>query len=183
MGSSYNGTTDKTLTMHWNGHTWAAVATPSPGTSADVIGVRGTSSTDYWAVGDTVVGGVNQTLALHWNGQRWARVTTPDPGGPTVGSSLVGVAATSATDAWAAGGTGPSTLILHWNGSRWTHLRSPNLGASNGLNAVAAASASNIWAVGQFNDGVNHTLALHCCWTASSQRWRRHPHGYGHYQR
>jgi hypothetical protein len=164
VGASYNGTTDKTLTMHWNGHTWAQVATPSPGTSADVIGVRGTSSTDYWAVGDTTVGGVSQTLALHRNGQKWARVATPDPGGPTVGSFLIGVAGTSATDTWAVGGTADGTLILHWDGSHWTQVPSPNPGASDGLNAVAASAPSNVWAVGRFNaTGVNQTLAIHCC--------------------
>jgi hypothetical protein len=67
---------------------------------------------------------------------------------------------------WAVGGTGSGTLILHWDGAHWTRLPSPNIGASDGLNAVAASSASNIWAVGQFIDntnGVNQTLALHCC--------------------
>ena len=83
-------------------------ASPNRGTGDELFGVRGTSSTDTWAVGVAVIGGVDQTLALHWNGHTWTRVTTPDPGGPSVSSDLVGVAGTSASDTWAVGVTAPA---------------------------------------------------------------------------
>ena len=42
----------------------------------------------------------------------------------TFSGHLAGVAATSATNAWAVGSTGsslsPKTLILRWNGTSWT---------------------------------------------------------------
>src|SRR5712675_152006 len=106
VGASFTASTDKTLTLHWNGHTWAQVASPNVGTDDELFAVRGTSSTDTWAVGVSVNGGVDQTLALHWNGHTWTRVTTPDPGGSGVSSDLVGVAGTAATDTWAVGSTG-----------------------------------------------------------------------------
>jgi erythromycin esterase-like protein len=174
VGSSFTASTEKTLTLHWSGHKWAQVASPNRGTDDELFAVRGTSSTDTWAVGLSVIGGVDQTLALHWNGSTWTRVTTPDPGGPGVSNDLVGVAGASADDVWAVGSTGPSgsakaitrngTLILHWDGSGWTHVPSPGPEISSDLFAVAASSASNIWAVGESSDGrTDHTLAVHCC--------------------
>jgi len=51
---------------------------------------------------------------------------------------------------------------LHWNGTRWNQLRSPNPRVDDQLDAVAATSASNAWAVGS-SLGVGHlrTLILH----------------------
>ena len=56
--------------------------------------------------------------------------------------------------AWAFGfyektSTSFRTLIEHWNGVRWSVFPSPNSGAGeNTLDAAAAVSATNIWAVG-----------------------------------
>lgn len=65
--------------------------------------------------------------------------------------ALNGVAATSASNAWAVGasGTGPATktLLLHWNGTRWSQVTNPKP-ALGGLSAVDAVSADNVWAVG-----------------------------------
>ena len=74
------------------------------------------------------------------------------------------MAGASAADTWAVGSTGTGTLILHWDGSHWTRVPSPAPGGSAELFAVAASSASNIWAVGIFSDGSSdNTLAIHCC--------------------
>ena len=44
---------------------------------------------------------------------------------------LNGVAATSARNVWAVGGTnGGKTLIVHWNGSAWRRVPSPPLQAA-----------------------------------------------------
>jgi hypothetical protein len=61
------------------------------------------------------------------------------------------------------GSTGTGTLILRWDGSRWTRVPSPTPGANAQLFAVAASSASNIWAVGIFSNGTDNALAVHCC--------------------
>jgi hypothetical protein len=54
---------------------------------------------------------------VHWDGTAWRRVPSPSPG---TFASLSGVAATSATNAWAVGGADAGkTLILHWNGTAW----------------------------------------------------------------
>jgi len=110
------------------------VSSPNRSTDDELFGVRGTSSTDTWAVGVSVIGGVDQTLAMHWNGTKWTRVTTPDPGGdpggPAVSNDLIGVAGISASDTWAVGSSGTETLILHWDGSAWTRVPSPAPGTN-----------------------------------------------------
>ena len=87
---------------------------------------------------------------------------TPPPKGwnavasPPVGSegNLTAIAALSTSDAWAVGQyEGPDslqrTLVEHWNGANWTQVPSPNSSdRDNSLTAVAAVSASDVWAVG-----------------------------------
>jgi hypothetical protein len=92
-----------------------------------------------------------------------------------VRGSLSGVAATSARNAWAVGGTNSGkTLIAHWNGTAWKRVTSPSPSGDDSLQGVAATSASNAWAVG-FTDSDTgtggRTLILH--WNGSS--WKRVP--------
>jgi hypothetical protein len=101
-----------------------------------------------------------------WNGTAWKQVPSPTPGGGTL---LTGVAAVSASSAWAVGetgsGDGPTkTLTLRWNGTAWNRASSPSPGASARLSAVAATSTRNAWAVGstsKINHGSSETLILH----------------------
>ena len=154
-----SGGTQKTLALHWNGTVWKQAAAPSPsGIINELSGVRVLSANDAWAVGVTS----DQTLILHWNGARWRRVASPNPGRF---GGLSAVAATSASNAWAVGGTS----ILHWNGTKWTQVASLP-GLAGVLTGVSAKSAANAWAVGVFfNSGVDQTLILH--WNGA--RWRR----------
>ena len=70
----------------------------------------------------------------------------------SIGGSLDGVAATSASDAWAVGATDAGgTLIVHWNGSSWQQVPSPSTGphgSYTNLSGVAATAVDNAWAVG-----------------------------------
>ena len=91
---------------------------------------------------------------------------------------LEAVSARSASDAWAVGfgpasGT-PASLVLHWGGARWRRVASPSPGGPSGstdLFGVSATSASNAWAVGEFQtaSGPAKTLVLH--WDGA--RWRQ----------
>jgi hypothetical protein len=91
----------------------------------------------------------------------------------TVSGRLNGVAAISASNAWAVGGTGlfastSMSLIAHWNGIAWK--REPTSAPARSiLNGVAATSASNVWAVGSTGSG--KTLILH--WNGTS--WKPVP--------
>ena len=87
----------------------------------------------------------------------------PSPSPTTAGNTFNAVAAISGTDAWAVGFqnenqlNGARTLTEHWDGARWNVVSSPNPGSTprcqgantgNILNAVAAVSSNNVWAVG-----------------------------------
>jgi hypothetical protein len=92
---------------------------------------------------------------------------------PLLYAAFFGVAATSASNAWAVGqyqsGTVLRTLIVHWNGKTWSRVPSPNPApAGDNLSGVAATSASNAWAVGEQN---GHSLVLH--WNGKA--WRQVP--------
>jgi hypothetical protein len=118
VGSYSNGSTYRTLIVHWNGKTWKQVPSPNSGSgNNEWSGVAATSAANAWAVGSYFSGtGVSRTLIAHWNGTSWTKVPSPNPG--SSGSGLSAVAATSAANAWALGaysnGTrGNKTLTLH----------------------------------------------------------------------
>ncbi len=85
---------------------------------------------------------------------------------PIVGIAVAAGRPTTPNGAYS-NGTAFRTLVLHWNGTVWKHVPSPNPGGSsnvNELSAVAAASASDVWAVGGYNTATGEgALAIHCC--------------------
>jgi len=162
------------LILHWNGTSWAKVKSPNPVTGANPLNaVSATSGSDAWAVGYSQSASTSQrsALILHWNGTAWSNVTSARPGSQ---STLYGVSATSATDAWAAGDyvSPPAlSLTLQWDGTAWSQAASPNPGRSYDiLTGVSADSATDAWAVGYYsqpNGYVPHdTLTLH--WDGTS---------------
>jgi hypothetical protein len=95
-------------------------------------------------------------LEGRYDGTKWSVISSPNPSGST-GSDLFGVTALSATDILAVGDYGTSTppsktLIEQYNGTKWSILPSPNSGLGTSYNifsGVAAASATDIYAVGE----------------------------------
>jgi hypothetical protein len=173
-GASGSGA-DNTLTVRWNGSTWAKVTSPNPlpGQTNQLSGVYARSASDAWAVGsDSSASTPAATLILRWNGSKWAKVPSPDPGAS--GNELTAVSGDAANDAWAVGtilasGGVTDTLILHWNGMSWSQVSSPTPQNSYlNLAGVTAISSSDAWAVGTyFNNTTNtyDTLTLH--WNGS----------------
>jgi uncharacterized membrane protein len=167
----------KTLILHWNGHAWTRVTSPSPGTATSLSSVAATSAGNAWAVGCTadcfISSATPQTVILHWNGQAWKQVASP-AGGTT--GALTGVAATSAGRAWVVGCTGhcfgpdasPGTLIARWNGSTWQKVTAPSPAGGSVLAAVTARAGAGAWAVG-YTRSSGKTLILR--WTGTS--WSR----------
>lgn len=149
-----------------------------------LYGVAATASSNAWAVGSS---SGRRTLIERWNGTAWKRQSSLNPGrtlrGALYENELFGVAATSRSNAWAVGdyyrgGGARRTLVERWGGSGWKIQRSPNpiergVG-SNRLFAVAAMSASNAWAVGNYERGrVNRSLILH--WNGSAWKVQKSP--------
>src|SRR5207253_503535 len=71
---------------------------------------------------------------------------------------LEDVTCTSASDCWAVGfyynNTTAQTLIEHWNGTNWAFVTSANTSViqSNQLFGVTCVSASDCWAVGNYEN-------------------------------
>jgi hypothetical protein len=177
--------TTEPLIEHWNDRAWTKASVQAPAAGGYLNGVAVVSASDAWAVGWTGggpgdgTGPGDATLIEHWNGRAWTRVPSPAPA-PL--SGLSGVAATSATNVWAVGWTGVNgenngtlrTLILHWNGRDWTRTPSPSNvpGVRTSLNAVAALSADDAWAVGSTHQDRNRiTFIVH--WNGTT--WTRVP--------
>jgi hypothetical protein len=125
------------LVLHWNGTAWTRTQLPTtvaPGVPW-VAAVAATSSAT-WAVVSTRTG--RSLRLVRWNGRQWGDVVvTPEIG---MRYGINSLAATSATNVWAIGGSG---AILHWNGRRWTCALT-----KDNLRSVSTSSADNAWAVG-----------------------------------
>lgn len=87
-----------------NCQVWTGVPPPSPGAvDNDLFAVTAPGPCNVWAVGfyRDVADGQAFSLAEHWNGTAWTVVPTPSPDAGL--NILSGVAAVSATEAWAVG--------------------------------------------------------------------------------
>jgi hypothetical protein len=141
-------------------------------------GVAALSDTNLWSVGSYNEWNNEryQTLIEQWDGSAWSVVASPNV--DTMSNELYAVAAAGANDVWAVGyslydnGTDAvdQALVEHWDGTAWQVIPNDNvdLGASD-LYGVAALSATDVWAVGQYydyNDGLWKTLAQHWDGTA-----------------
>lgn len=151
------------LTEHWNGSRWIQVAAPAVlHQDESLLAVGASSTTDAWAVGFTkTVGAAGRfPLVVHWNGTAWTIVPTPTLTGGSK-STLNGVVALSATNAWAVGrGRNGAALAEHWNGTGWSvvPVPTPAGAASSQLSGISALSPSDIWAVGSVTTVIGTTV-------------------------
>ena len=84
-------------------------------------------------------------------------------------TTLLGVAAVTANEAWAVGGIGEdpdaptAVAIQRWDGSHWSPVEAPSPGSFvNELRAVDAAEPNDVWAVGRSDSGFgDDPLVLH----------------------
>lgn len=114
----------------------------------------------------------------------------PQNPGP-ISNELDGVVVLSRCDAWAVGnslGGDHLSLAEHWNGRTWKVKPVPFGGGvphDNFLRAVAATSATNVWAVGYYDGGANvgddRTLIVHWNGKTWKQFASRNPGGFSHF--
>jgi hypothetical protein len=112
------------IILHWNGTSWAEVASPVTQTlqAVDVV-----AASDAWAVGDA-------GTILHWDGASWSTVNSPTSAG------LAHVRMVSATDGWAVGGG----QVLHYSPTQpFTWHQEAELGTRRGSMAVGQSSAAS----------------------------------------
>lgn len=140
------------LALHWNGKSWAWVATPQPHKSTggyirQLNAIRCVSRTDCWAVGSWASpparNQVSGTESFRWTGTRWTSVRTPKVGWDT------GVACTARANCWAVTN---GDITVHWNGTRWSQVATPHSASKfNSLSGVTCARATECWAAGVLN--------------------------------
>jgi hypothetical protein len=145
--------TSAALALRFDGRAWAVVPTPAPRAGVTALNdVDLLSSAAGWAVGAaTEDDGVERPLILRWQADRWTDVPAP-----RISAELTSVHATSDRDVWAVGsrlldGGTRTGLVLHWDGVAWREAPVPvaAAGDSQRLAAVAASSATDVWAVGR----------------------------------
>lgn len=156
----------ETMTMHYDGTAWTIVPSPSPspypqGTYATLDAVAAISPTNVWAAGGARVQGVDgfvgtHLLIMHWDGSGWTVMQNlPQQSGGS-GENIRAIEVIAPNDIWFFGDwIMPQTgLALHWNGSSFTRVPMPFLiNGGHGIEAAAAVSANDIWAVGGGGDG------------------------------
>ncbi|WP_433291972.1 hypothetical protein ACQP2F_26785 [Actinoplanes sp. CA-030573] len=152
------------ISLHWNGTAWTDVPVPPQGIGTTLWGVSGSAAGDAWAVGSVSTHPpgyhiVVSPIAMHWTGGAWNPVSVPGSG------TLVGVADVGPADAWAVGDT-----VKHWDGTAWAGVSTPNPGGAGSFTAVAARSADDVWAVGNYSPRrhVTAAFAIHFDGTAWS---------------
>jgi hypothetical protein len=150
---------------HSSDHARPDPSSPTTSTSFSVVAQFSNASfattaaiadNDIWAVGTTNLNTNSYTpLAVRFDGTSWIAVPTPTLKGR---ADFDGVAAVASGDVWAVGAkdisdTGTAQpLIEHWDGTSWSVVSSPKLKDGGVLNAVAAISSNNVWAVGFFDN-------------------------------
>jgi alpha-tubulin suppressor-like RCC1 family protein len=160
---------------------WRVTADPAnPGGTdglKDVLfsSVSATSDSDVWGVGAFNALSSSQPLAEHYDGTTWQTSAVPLPAGETVGE-LAGVDAVSSDNVWAVGSVGQGsgsqrTLIENWDGTSWAVVPSPDPEtgslAVDSLTAVAG-TADNLWAVGDYSDGMTFNAMLFEHWNGTA---------------
>jgi len=132
---------------------WGVVSSPNVEGGDTVLSyISASSANDVWAVGYSSSVGVARTLVQRWNGQQWAIV--PSDNVPSRNNYLTAVEALTTNNVWLVGYhcTGDCTgevapLIQHWDGTQLSTISVPGYGR---LNGIAAVSANDIWAVGNY---------------------------------
>jgi len=169
------------LAMSWDGTKWSLNLPATFVSDSLFTGVDTLADGSAWAVGfQTTKAGTRSTLIEHASGSTWTQVASPNVTGST-DNSLMAVSGTAATGLWAVGywlsPTGLQPLVLRYD----TTQPSPSWALVTGvpapgnidtvLTAVNVRTASDVWAVGYYNDGsADQPLALHwdgSAWTSS----------------
>jgi hypothetical protein len=137
-----------------------------------LYGVAARSPNDIWAVGvryefNNQGVGINHPLTLHWDGYCWHEIPSPMVGD---GAELFAVAVVPPDEAWAVGvfealvNGNPviRTLAMKWTpNAGWQVSPSQFVGDVSYLWGVSGTAATDVWAVGHFEDQNLQTLVQH----------------------
>ncbi|MEA2574308.1 MAG: hypothetical protein QOH93_1606, partial [Chloroflexia bacterium] len=155
----------RTLTLHWNGTAWALVTSPNAGPGFHLLlGVAQAGPDNVWAVGYYVnSSGVDRTFIMQWNGSSWGIATSANQGAED--NKLRGISVVPGSGGaviWAVGvyedaSSHDHALFERYSSGSWSVVAGADLGAGSisDLSAVAAISATDIWATGTYSANSN----------------------------
>jgi hypothetical protein len=152
------------LFEHYNGKVWTHVVEKKAPYNIALFGVGALDANHVWAVGTDES---NQVGVMEgWNGKAWHKIKVPTPGKD---NDLFSVTAAGSHSIWAVGQYEPTNsfairpLIMQRVNGVWKDVPAPKQGRASTLYSVSATSATNVWAVGNYesNDDVARTLVEH----------------------
>lgn len=147
--------TPNATALHWDGITWRIQTAGLSGLSAGPLwAVSMVSSTDAWAVGQTVDGTAG--TFWHWTGVPGLGGGWNTPQASVPGTLFFSVFMVSSSEGWAVGSAGK---IFHYFGGTWTSFPSP---VSTTLRSVFMISPTEGWAVGDAGVIVHYASGI---WT------------------
>ena len=159
--ATMDGSIHHNIIEHWDGSSWSMTGALSPGTQWNQLyGISMASLSAGFAVGEFASRRFVHPLAERWRNAQWhlSRIAAS----PRL--SLLGVTTPSASQAWAVGLLDTGSIypvIEHFvKGSGWTSV-SPGVPGRGRLDAIAASSPSDMWAVGIDGEQPNATFFLH----------------------
>lgn len=133
---------------------WSPLAAPD-GYRGRMNALGSDGAGGVWLTGDHPDAAAPGVTTAHWDGSVWKPETAPLLE-PTLGASLLSVAAAGPRDVWAVGARQPDSgyltflgLIEHWDGTAWRQIPGPQLDADYWtLDGVTVRGAADVWAVG-----------------------------------
>ena len=177
-----NSNLQNPLAEQWAGTAWSIQSSRSPRPAPQDILAAVTISPDGvpWAVGSFLASHKkSRTLIEQLGPTGWTIYASPSRG--AANNFLTAVAATSVTNAWAAGQSdshGIKTLVEHWNGGSWVIQKTQNKGTEfSVLQGADGTATNNAWVVGYFgaSGGDQQTLIEH--WNGSAWTIQKTPNG------
>ncbi len=165
VGNQYTKSGQVTLVLHYDGRSWTRVPSANPGTGSDFFnGVDSAGSRFVVATGSYSVRKKVLPLLERWSPSsgKWVRMKT---GSAPTKSYMTDIDATSASDAWSVGWSGPQAVALHWNGSAWKTSAPAIPGGATATALRAIEMFSGVaWAAGGWGDTTNGYTLLeeHC---------------------
>jgi hypothetical protein len=161
LASARIGSNQVVYLLHYDGTRWST--TPPLAEPANHFWMTGsvsaTSPTNAWvAVTDEDQNFDTAAIALHWDGSALRTVPMPTNG---VAQTLTGIAARSATDAWAVGTSEFSyrdnayrPAVYHFDGSAWSRVAFPVSNPYSAASQVAfVPGTATVWVAGADTSG------------------------------